>query len=155
MKHIISFCILLMLVLADNYVFSQTNKSATKIEKGDTKGVEEKVITTAGTAASTPKLFSYVEQMPVAGYDWDAYITHNLRYPDAAREKKIEGRVYVKFVVNEDGKISDVQLLRGICGGCDEEAKRVIAAAPKWKPGKQNGKPVPVYFTLPVVFKLK
>jgi protein TonB len=61
----------------------------------------------------------------------------------------------VKFVVNEDGHISEVQVVRGIGGGCDEEAKRVVQAMPAWKPGKQNGKAVKVYFTLPIQFKLE
>jgi protein TonB len=61
----------------------------------------------------------------------------------------------VKFVVNEDGDISDAQVLRGIGGGCDQEALRVVKSMPKWKPGKQNGRAVKVYFTLPVTFRLE
>jgi protein TonB len=93
--------------------------------------------------------------MPSADYDWQAYLGRNLRYPEAAREINIEGKVMVRFVVNEDGSISDVEVLRGIGGGCDEEAKRVVAGMPKWKPGKQEGKAVKVYFMLPISFKLE
>jgi len=93
--------------------------------------------------------------MPTTDYDIHAYLGKNTHYPDAAKEANIDGRVIVKFVVNEDGNVSDVQIVRGIGGGCDEEAKRVVQSMPKWKPGKQNGKPVKVYFTLPIVFKLE
>ena len=106
-------------------------------------------------APPPPAIFNYVEQMPAAGYDMAKYLQDNLRYPDAARESNIDGRVIVKFVVNEDGSVSDVQIVRGIGAGCDEEAKRVVSKMPPWKPGKQNGKPVKVYFTLPIVFKLE
>jgi protein TonB len=78
-----------------------------------------------------------------------------MKYPDAARENNIEGRVIVKFVVNEDGKISDIQIARSLERSCDEEAKRVVASMPPWKPGKQNGKAVKVLFNLPIVFKLE
>ncbi|MCD6011953.1 MAG: hypothetical protein K0Q79_1815 [Flavipsychrobacter sp.] len=100
------------------------------------------------------KPFTYVAQMPQFDGDQDAYLQKNLRYPEAARENGIEGRVLVEYVINEDGSVSDVRLARGIGGGCDEEAVRVVKAMPKWKPGKQNGKPVKVLFTLPIKFVL-
>ena len=93
--------------------------------------------------------------MPKSDYDFSAYLAKNMKYPAVAQENNIQGRVIVKFVVNPDGSISDVTVVRGIGGGCDEEAKRVVQAAPKWKPGKQNGKAVPVYFTLPITFNLQ
>ncbi len=61
----------------------------------------------------------------------------------------------MEFVVEKDGSISDVKVLRGIGGGCDEEAVRVVKSMPKWKPGKQRGQPVRVYYTLPIDFKIK
>ena len=131
-----------------------------KDEKGDPNGIDPGIVdkgTGTGVVAAPPPpaIFSYVEQMPSAPYDYQDYLNKHIVYPDAARESNIEGRVIVKFVVNEDGAISDVQVQRGIGGGCDEEAKRVVSSFPKWKPGKQNGKPVKVYFTLPIVFKLQ
>jgi periplasmic protein TonB len=82
------------------------------------------------------------------------FLTKNLRYPADAKEKGIEGNVVVKFVVNENGKLSDLEVLRGIGGGCDEETLRVIYAMPNWIPGRHNGANVNVYYTLPVRFKL-
>jgi len=105
------------------------------------------------TAKNKPT-FQYVEKMPTAGYDYGQFIGNNLHYPEAARKNNIEGRVVVRFVVHEDGSIGDVSVLRGIGGGCDEEAKRVVSMFPNWQPGKQGGKPVSVYYTLPIMFKL-
>jgi TonB family protein len=83
------------------------------------------------------------------------YIKENLRYPDEAREKGIQGIVFVTFVVEADGSISNVRLLRGIGGGCDEEAVRVIENMPRWIPGKQRGQAVRVQFNMPIRFTLE
>ncbi|MBO7460743.1 MAG: energy transducer TonB [Bacteroidales bacterium] len=83
------------------------------------------------------------------------YVQKNLKYPMMARESDIQGRVFVGFVVEKDGSISNVRVLRGIGGGCDEEAVRVVQTLPKFKPGKQRGNPVRVQYTLPIVFKLQ
>ena len=99
-------------------------------------------------------VFNYVEQMPAYNGDINAFMNSHLHYPDAARDANIQGKVLINFVVNEDGSISNVKLARGIGGGCDEEALHVIASMPKWKPGKQNGTPVKVFFTYPVIFIL-
>ena len=74
---------------------------------------------------------------------------------DMAKEAGIQGRVFVTFVVMETGKIANVKLLRGIGGGCDEEAIRVVKGMPSWKPGKQRGKPVRVQYNLPIKFTLQ
>jgi protein TonB len=71
-----------------------------------------------------------------------------------ARDNGIEGTVYLKFVVDKNGKVSDVKVQRGIGAGCDEEAVRVVSTMPNWTPGRQNGAAVNVYFTLPVKFDL-
>ena len=84
-----------------------------------------------------------------------AYIVKNLKYPEAAKEKGIEGRVFVSFIIEKDGSISNVKILRGIGGGCDEAAVEMIKNMPKWKPGTQRGKPVRVQFNLPIKFELE
>ena len=83
------------------------------------------------------------------------YLAENIKYPQMAKESGIQGRVFVTFVVERDGRVTDVRVLRGIGGGCDEEAIRVVAAMPKWAPGKQRGKPVRVQYNLPVKFTLQ
>lgn len=83
-----------------------------------------------------------------------AYIVKNLKYPEAAKEKGIEGRVFVSFIIEKDGSISNVKILRGIGGGCDEAAKEMVEKMPKWKPGTQKGKPIRCQFNLPINFEL-
>ncbi len=100
------------------------------------------------------QVYNYVEQPPSSGFDLPGYLSKNLRYQESANMKNILGRVFVKFVINEDGSVSDCVVVRGIGGGCDEEALRVVNKMPLWKPGMQQGKPVKVYFTLPIQFKL-
>lgn len=83
------------------------------------------------------------------------YLANNLDYPESAKEAGIQGRVFVAFVVEKDGSISNVRVLRGIGGGCDEEAVKVVQNMPRWTPGKQRGIPVRVHFNLPIKFTLQ
>ena len=83
-----------------------------------------------------------------------AYIQKNLKYPEAAEEKGIEGRVFVSFIIERDGSITNVKCLRGIGGGCDEAAMEVVKNMPKWQPAKQRGKEVRCQFNLPIRFEL-
>lgn len=83
------------------------------------------------------------------------FLRDNIKYPQIARESGIQGTVYVTFVVEKDGRVTDIRVLRGIGGGCDEEAVRVIKAMPRWQPGKQRGKPVRVQFNMPIKFTLQ
>ena len=82
------------------------------------------------------------------------YVGDKIRYPPQARRMGIEGSVFVEFVIGKDGSLPDVRAVKGIGGGCDEEAVRIIQSAPAWNPGKQRGKPVKQRYTLPIVFKL-
>ena len=83
------------------------------------------------------------------------YLSENIKYPEQAKEKNIQGRVLVSFIVEKNGSISNVKVVKGIGNGCDEEAVRVISSMPKWKPGMQNGKKVRVNFAIPISFKLQ
>ncbi len=82
------------------------------------------------------------------------YLNQQLTYPQAARDFEIEGSVYVQFVVNKDGSLSDIEVVRGLGYGCNQEAIRIVKSMPKWQPGQQNGQSVPVIYTLPVKFSL-
>ena len=102
-------------------------------------------------------IYQIVEQMPKFPGGESAlmeYVSKNVAYPEEAKEKEIQGRVFIGFVVEKDGSIGEVKVLRGIGGGCDEEAVRVIKGMPKWKPGMQKGKPVRVSYQIPINFKL-
>ena len=83
------------------------------------------------------------------------FIRNNVKYPQLAKETGIEGTVFVQFVVEKDGTLSNVQALRKIGGGCDEEAIRVVKSMPKWKPGSQRGRNVRCSFTIPIKFTLQ
>lgn len=99
--------------------------------------------------------YRYVEQNPEypgGELALTRFVQNNMRYPQLAREMGIQGTVYITFVVGKTGEISNVKVVRGIGGGCDEEAVRVIKLMPKWIPGRQNGKPVPVWFNFPLKF---
>ena len=82
------------------------------------------------------------------------YIAENVKYPEEAKAKDIEGTVYLKFVVNKEGKVQDVSILRGVDPSIDQEAIKVIENLPEWKPGQQSGKPVDVCMQIPIMFKL-
>jgi len=85
---------------------------------------------------------------------WGKYMERNLKYPYKAQEEGVQGKVFVSFVVEKDGSITDVQVLKGIGSGCDEEAMKVIKKSPLWKPGKNKGIPVRVRYNMPINFNL-
>ena len=86
--------------------------------------------------------------------EWTKFIQRNLRYPQMAMDEGKQGKVYISFVVEKDGSVTNVTVIRGIGYGCDEEALRVISKSPKWKPGKQNGQNVRVKYTMPLGFAI-
>jgi len=108
--------------------------------------------------AEEAQIFMVVESMPEFPGGEPAlyrFLAENIKYPQMAKESGIQGRVFVTFVVEKDGSVTDVRVLRGIGGGCDEEAIRVVRNMPKWAPGKQRGKSVRVQYNLPVKFTLQ
>ena len=146
----------------------ELNKDKTAIGAFDVKGNDE----TGGTvlkaveeiAQPEPKreeenkVFDVVEQMPSYPGGMGAlmsWLSQNIKYPTVAAENGISGRVIVQFVVERDGSITDVRVARGVDPYLDKEATRVVKMMPHWIPGKQNGAPVRVKYTVPVVFKLQ
>ncbi|MGE5424519.1 MAG: energy transducer TonB [Syntrophothermus sp.] len=118
--------------------------------------VEEK--TQVIEQAAPKEIFTVVEEQP--GYPGGdearmKYLQENTKYPEEAKELGVQGKVFVTFVVEVDGSITDVRVLRGIGAGCDEEAVRVVKSMPRWIPGKQRGVPVRVQFNLPIKFTLQ
>jgi TonB family protein len=114
-------------------------------------------------AARTPanvngEIFTVVEQQPEFKGGMAAlgpYIQNNLKYPEAAKKAKVQGRVFLNFIVSKTGEVSDVKILKGIGFGADEEAIRVIQNMPRWEPGRQSGQPVNVRFNIPINFELE
>lgn len=141
------------------------------VEKEETKAVSADKAATAPTTKSiwaatkraeidyeAQAVFTIVEEMPSfpgGDIERNKFLAQSIVYPRQASENGIQGTVYVSFIVNTDGKIEDVKILRGIGGGCDEEALRVVKHMPRWKPGMQDGKKVRFLYTMPVHFKLQ
>ncbi len=112
---------------------------------------------TTETNLDSGEVFVFVEVIPeYPGGDQArlAYLRDNIKYPKKAREQGIQGTVYLTFVVEKDGNVSSVKVLRGIGGGCDEESVRVVSNMPKWKPGTQRGRQVRVQYSMPIKFTL-
>ena len=107
---------------------------------------------------SAQQIFTVVERQPEfpgGTAELFKYLSKAIKYPVIAQENGIQGRVVCSFVVNRDGSIVDIQVMRGVDPSLDKEAVRVISVMPKWKPGEQRGKPVRVRFILPVQFRLQ
>lgn len=115
-------------------------------------------LSTLGDKPENDSIYQIVDEMPQYPGGEKAmmeYVANNVKYPQEAKDKEIQGRVFVSFVVEKDGSVSTVKVVRGIGGGCDEEAVRVIKSMPKWQPGKMKGEPVRVSYMMPINFKLK
>ncbi|WP_258101243.1 energy transducer TonB [Marinoscillum pacificum] len=119
--------------------------------------IEDIVFEEAPEEEVVEEVFTIVEDQPEFPGGMAAfykYVGDNMDYPSQARRMGIEGRVYVQFVVDKDGTVTEVTAVKGIGAGCDEEAERVLRQAPKFKPGKQRGRAVKVRMVLPIIFKL-
>ena len=123
--------------------------------------IQDKPKTEPQTKYVDPKtgkeVYKVAENMPSYPGGDDArikFLIENIKYPEAAMKNKVQGKVFVTFIVRADGSITDVKILRGIGSGCDEETVRVIKLMPKWNPGIDKGKPVDVQFNLPINFIL-
>lgn len=141
--------------LADDETINPDNVVEVINENGDSELKE--MVNGKLIEVSADEIFDVVEDQPkpVGGMQaWNEYLAANINYPAQAKEMEIEGTVIAVFVINTDGSITDVELLRGIGGGCDEEALRVIQNAPNWEPGKQRGREVRTRMRLPIRFKL-
>lgn len=144
MKNILFIC---LIILSSIQLQAQEIVDSTKMEvkiEDSTKKEEE--------------IFAFVEIMPEFPSGEAAllrFLQMNIRYPAEAVTKNIQGTVMVEFVVEKDGSISQPRVVKGIGGGCNEESLRVIRLMPKWKPAKQKGKNVRVYYTVPITFRLE
>ena len=146
---------LFALLLFANCKSNGNDKSAEKKAVEATETVETQAVETVVTDNS--EVYGAVEVMPeypggtTAMFD---FIQKNLKYPESAKDKGLEGRVFIGFVVEKDGSLSSFQVLRGVCDEIDAEAVRVLKMMPKWKPGMNEGEPVRVQYTMPFKFQL-
>jgi len=139
-----------------------SSKSSSAAKKGRQKTSAEisrnNIINPEFLSDSTVTVFSVVENLPEFPGGMEALFKHiqeKISYPDSARLLGIQGTVYVSFVVKKSGTVDNAYILRGIGGGCDEEALKVVKSMPDWIPGEQKGKPVNVQMALPIKFKLE
>lgn len=133
------------------------NKKASKnrdVVESDPNGVDDALLIEP-KIQTEDDVVAFAEQMPEFNGELFEYIAKNIKYPSEAKEKKIEGKVIVEFIVEKDGSISNAKIVKKAGHGFDEETLRVINAMPNWKPGRQNGKPVRVSYTLPIRFSLQ
>jgi len=155
----------------DNVAWENNNKSngySVRCIKGNDASVEEYLANQLEAKANSANnggsseekvdiIYDTVETQPIppGGFSgWNKYLSDNLEYPTQARRMGVEGTVILAFVINTDGSIQDVEVMRGIGGGCDEQAVKVVKASPKWEPGKQRGKAVRTRMRMPIQFKL-
>ena len=147
----------------------ELNENKTAIGAFDVKGNDEEggTVLKAVEEIATPeppkheeenKVFDVVEQMPSFPGGQAAlmsFLRDHIKYPAVAEENGIQGRVTVQFVVEKDGSVTDVRIMKSVDPSLDKEAERVVKSMPKWIPGKQNGSPVRVNYYVPVVFRLQ
>jgi protein TonB len=127
-------------------------------ETAEVKHVEEKIAEPEPVKEEETKVFDVVEQMPSFPGGPSAlmqYLSSNIKYPVVAEENGVQGRVVCTFVVERDGSITDVRVVKSVDPSLDKEAVRVVKGMPKWIPGKQNGSAVRVKYTVPVTFRLQ
>jgi len=133
-----------------NYLAAQETQKE-PVVTGEMKAVTQ-------TASQEDPVFEMVKEMPEFPGGFDAlvnYLVANIKYPDEAKKNGITGRVFVQFIVEKDGSVTNAKVLKGIGAGCDEEALRVVKAMPKWSPGKNDkGETVRVQFNLPIMFSI-
>lgn len=146
-------------------------KEEVVINTESTEETEIKIVEQVEEVVEEVQIFTIVEEMPsLPGCEASKgeqerqmctqekilqFLAKNTKFPPMAKDAGISGVVYVNFEINQKGDVTDVKLLRGIGGGCDEEALRVVKTLPKFQPGKQRGKPVRVSYNLPIRFTLK
>ena len=128
-----------------------------KIEERIEERIEEIDLRYNVEKEKADEIFELVDEQPIfpGGMEgWNKYLSDNLIYPTQARRMGVEGTVIVVFVINTDGSIQDVEVLRGIGGGCDEVVINLVKNSPNWEPGKHRGRPVRTRVRLPMKFKL-
>lgn len=147
-------------VLEEQYIPTQEDLQYVNPGLANVEGIDSIVVTQKEVAPPVEKDEIYVSFQRAPEFKggpsaMNEYLRNQLRYPQIAREMRIQGMVIVQFVVGRDGSISQAEVVRGIGGGCDEEALRVVEGMPKWNPGIQNDREVSVRYAIPIRFVLQ
>ena len=145
--------------IVDDKVEVNDDFMSTEADENTTVEIQEVVdVVQEEEVVEEPQVFFIVEDMPEfpgGELALRKYIAENVRYPEMAKENDIQGTVYVRFVVDTDGSVKNVEVIRGVDQLLDKEAIRVVQSLPKWKPGKQRGKAVKVSHSVPIKFQLQ
>ena len=145
--------------IVDDKVEVNDDFMSTEADENTTVEIQEVVdVAQEEEVVEEPQVFFIVEDMPEfpgGELALRKYIAENVRYPEMAKENDIQGTVYVRFVVDTDGSVKNVEVIRGVDQLLDKEAIRVVQSLPKWKPGKQRGKAVKVSHSVPIKFQLQ
>ena len=131
----------------------KTNNSVTNVTV-DNKVAPVSVLQKQKTPDNDQKVYTVVSEMPKFNGNLFQWLAQNIKYPAEASQKHQQGTVMIKFVVEADGRVRQAEIIRGASPSLDKEAMRIVSIMPKWIPGKQDGRPVAVYYTLPIKFKL-
>lgn len=141
-------------LVATTELIEESNKDVVEIEQPDFTPIQFDSTANAVEPPETIFLAPEVKPEPVGGFEgFYKFVGKNLKYPKRAQHTNTQGKVYVEFIVDKNGIVSDLKVVKGIGSGCDEEAMRVLALT-KWQPGRQRGKPVKVRMTMPMNFVL-
>ncbi len=144
-------------------LFDQDRRKITPIAKEDVKNFftahfkTQKKEVEMSQLSDVDEVFTVVETPPSPQGGMESlykYIASDMKYPEQAKKNGVEGKVFVQFIINEFGEVSDVEVIKGIGAGCDAEAARVVKNMGQWEPGKQRGEAVKVRMVLPITFKL-
>ena len=162
MKLISQLSILFFLLISTNYLFAQEvtksiNPKSVEPSKEVVASEEAKAVADSVQTNDSDVVFVFVEDVPEYKGGDEArikYLQQTIHYPEKAKEKNMQGTVYITFVVEKDGSVSNIKVLRGVCESLDAEAVRVISSMPDWTPGRQRGKAVRVQYNMPIRFVL-
>ena len=152
-------------VQLDNLQIVEDTAEVAEVDFVSTEGLEAQTAepepdrtATAESVSDEAVDYMYVERLPQFPNGGQSalrrYLSTHIKYPDAALAKGIQGCVVCQFIINRDGSVADVRIVQGVDAALDKEATRVLSAMPRWEPGMQQGKPVRVRFTLPIMFRL-
>jgi protein TonB len=160
-----------VLEIVENDVEVENEMQVQDVETNENENINTDIVESTEVVSDDNEVFQVVEDMPrFKGCEKErneedaakcfqeklyGFLSQNIKYPQQAKELGIQGKVFISFVIEKDGSVANVEILRGIGGGCDEEAERVIKKLPTFTPGKQRGRPARVQYRLPISFTLK
>ena len=150
-KYVLYVPMIVMLLIVSN--IDSIARSVTNVTV-DNKVAPVSVLQKQKTPDNDQKVYTVVSEMPKFNGNLFQWLAQNIKYPAEASQKHQQGTVMIKFVVEADGRVRQAEIIRGASPSLDKEAMRIVSIMPKWIPGKQDGRPVAVYYTLPIKFKL-